>query len=248
MLTSFVRPLKFIFRDFLNAFGFDIVRYSGNLENTLAGYSDYPFKTVIDIGASTGQSAKHYRQMFPLATIHSFEPLPSPFAELNKWAKTQDGYVKTYNCAIGASNSILHMNHHVNHSFSSSILDSTERFSNLYTATKSQEKIEVVVKTLDDALENVHLEPFTLMKLDVQGYEKTALQGAVDTLSKVSLCILEVSVQPLYVEQSEFFELVSIMQMAGFRYEGNTGQILDDNGKICYLDALFVNHNNLSAA
>ncbi len=39
-------------------------------------------RTVFDVGANVGQSARQFRSWFPQASIHCFEPVPSSFATL----------------------------------------------------------------------------------------------------------------------------------------------------------------------
>src|SRR2546421_11011514 len=42
------------------------------------------FRTVVDIGANTGQFALPARAAFPRATLHCFEPLPDCFSQLQQ--------------------------------------------------------------------------------------------------------------------------------------------------------------------
>ena len=54
---------------------------------------------VFDVGANVGQTARHYRQIFPNAKIHSFEPFESTFRTLSENCRG-DGRIATYQLAV----------------------------------------------------------------------------------------------------------------------------------------------------
>jgi hypothetical protein len=132
------------------------------------------------------------------------------------------------------------------HTPSSSLLSTTQHEESLFPETRAQSNVNVPVTTLDRALSKLAtaMEPQILLKLDVQGYEERVLRGAADLLSKVQACLLEVCVDPLYVGQATFKELVVLLGHHGLEYAGNLYQRYGQDGRVMWLDALFVRRHS----
>src|SRR5215813_3127897 len=58
-----------------------------------------PAPVIFDVGAHVGETAAHYRSLFPGALIHSFEPFPGSFAKLSA-AFGADPRVVPHNAAV----------------------------------------------------------------------------------------------------------------------------------------------------
>lgn len=144
--------------------------------------------------------------------------------------------------ALGDVEGIAVMHHHVDHSPSSSLLSTTEHEMALFPQTARQSEVTVPVMTLDAALEEDFdkLDAGILIKLDVQGYEDRVLRGAAKLLDRAQSCLLEVDVDPLYEAQAAFKDLVMLLDQHGFRYAGNLDQSCAEDGRIMWLDALFL--------
>jgi FkbM family methyltransferase len=227
----------------LNLTGLDIVRISQRPLHQLLGLKNLSIKTIIDIGANKGQFARYISTIFPDAHIYCFEPLPKPYMELNRWAGRQkNGKVKTFNIALGATEEKIKMYYHVEHSPSSSFLQSTEVCEKLYPFTKKQTSITVQATTLDKVFANLSepIAPEILIKLDVQGYEAHVLKGGEKTFKKAKVSILEVGLDELYKNQSSFNDISSLLHNLGFHYAGNLEQVYANDGHIVYIDALFI--------
>jgi len=211
--------------------------------STLLGIKKLPIKTVIDIGANTGQFAKYIVSIFPEAKLFCFEPLPSAFMSLEKWAKESLNQVELFNVALGDSKSKVTINFHEDHSASSSLLSTTKQNNVLYPQTTNQRKIDVEQTTLDLALSNYleDLKSGILIKMDVQGFEGNVIAGGTNIIPLASAVILEVSIEKLYEGQSSFLELLSEMNKLGFYYAGNLEQYYhQDDGRTLFLDAVFL--------
>lgn len=225
-----------------NLAGFDIFRRKNSPALTLLGLQSRPIRTVIDVGANTGQFAKKISGFFPEATIYCFEPLPEPFNKLSTWAKTQKGRVTPFNLAIGDKEGEAEMFLHEDHTPSSSLLATTKLTEHYYPFTKEQKRISVKQTTLDIALEEVKtdLSSEILIKLDVQGYEARVIAGGHKTFAKASACILEVCLDGLYEGQAGFNELLMMLEELGYRYVGNLDQVYGEDGHCIFLDAVFL--------
>jgi hypothetical protein len=51
---------------------------------------------------------------------------------------------------------------------------------------------------------------------------------------------LEVCLDPLYEEQAKFLEIAQLLQEAKFRYAGNLDQVYGEDGRVVFLDAVFL--------
>ena len=79
-----------------------------------------------------------------------------------------------------------------------------------------------------------------LIKLDVQGYEDRVIKGGEETFKKAKACIVEVNLYKLYEGQTNFKEIVELLYNSGFRYAGNLDQAFDNDGRVIYIDAVFI--------
>jgi len=231
--------IKLFLHKLLRYLGIDIIRWYKVPENTLLGIRDIEIRTIFDIGANSGQSARYYRELFPDACIYSFEPLPDVYAELEEWAQEQNGKVRAINIALGDQNNVVTMKEHVDFSPSSSFLERTHHSTALFPQTSRQKDVQVKMARLDDIVKDLEIQPSVLVKMDVQGFEDRVIEGGKVVLSSAIACILEVSLQPLYEGQPSFMDLCLLIDGLGFEYAGNLQQIYDENGQVVYLDALF---------
>ena len=221
--------------------GAHVEKLSKQPKTTVMGLTQQPVDLIIDVGANIGQFAREMRVKFPAAHIISFEPLPEPFAELDAWAGA-DGNATAVNVGLGESEGVLPFYLHVGHSASSSLLPTHTEGVALFPQMGRSELTEVPVRRLDDALAALGrpIGASTLLKLDVQGYEERVLRGAKQTLRQVGALIVEVNVGPMFEGQAEFLALCQLAYAAGLRYAGNYAQYPDKDGRVVFLDAMFV--------
>jgi FkbM family methyltransferase len=221
--------------------GFHVVRQSENPMHTLMGLKRFDIRTVLDIGANEGQFARSIRKHLPKAQIHCFEPIPAAFVALAEWAEGQRGILPVQ-LALGERSGKMEMYLHVDHSRSSSLLATTDHSMSIYPVTAHQKKVVVTMARLDEYVRSLTspLNDDILVKLDVQGFEGPVLRGGVQLLARARACIIEVCLDELYVEQSTFKEVSSLVQDIGMRFAGNLSQVYGPDGHVIYLDAVFV--------
>lgn len=232
---------KQLIRKSFNQIGLDIVRISKSPKHTFLGLRNLPIRSIIDVGANKGQFAKTISRVFPEANIYCFEPLPTPFRELSKWAERQNERVSVFNIAIGDRIGTVEMFNHLNHNPSSSLLKSTKICEGLYPLTKKQIPISVKLTTLDEVMCKLSraVAPDILIKIDVQGYEDRVIRGGAEAFRRARACILEVCLDKLYENQANFIDILLLLYDLGFHYTGNLEQIYADDGHVIFIDTAF---------
>lgn len=161
--------LKGLVKACFHIVGLEVTRAKNSPAITWLGLRSIGLRTIIDVGANTGQFARVASKHFPNAEMFCFEPLTGPFQELERWASSQSGRVHTFNCALAEASGERAFHLHSEHSTSSSFLENTLLNERYYPFTRKQEGVIVAVKTLDEALSD-HLEGMEtpiLLKLDV---------------------------------------------------------------------------------
>ncbi len=227
-----------IFRKIIQKTGFDLHRYKPKPDK-LAWLKDKDIKTVLDIGANTGQFASEIRAILPNAQIYSFEPIRECFEELSSRGDSS-GKFKTFNFALGDKNGEMPINKSA-YSPSSSILWMSDVHKELFPHTKehTQEKIEV--KQLDGIIPNLNLEREILIKVDVQGFEDKVIIGGVETFKLAKVVLIENSFVELYEDQPLFDNIYEKLKELGFEYRGSLQQKLNkETGEIISEDSIFV--------
>src|SRR5438477_613638 len=100
-------------------------------------------------------------------------------------------------------------------------------------------EIEVPMTTLDRLL--VDLAEISLLKIDVQGYEKPVLSGAKETLAKTKFILIELNFMPQYDGGSWFGEVHQILtrDFGFFLANASQPQILNGRRIVIFYAASF---------
>ena len=199
-------------------------------------------ETVFDVGAYDGSVAERYLDLFPVARIYSFEPNPDQLALL-KQKFPEGSRVKLTAAAVGDREGVatLHLNAFAP---TNSILPSVAGIAEQGMASLlvTERKVEVPLVTLDGFCRSHGVSQIDFLKLDVQGAEKTILQGASSLIQARAIGVIqmEINLMPYYEGQAQYYELGAILGASGYRlfnfYDGSVGK----NGQLRYCDAFFL--------
>ena len=171
-----------------------------------------PGDTYVDVGANIGTlvlaAAFAVQQS---GRVIAFEPHPRIFRYLrSNVALNRVNNVEMHNCALGERSDTV--------SFSDFKADDVNK------VTLSSGKITVPLRTLEDELTSV--ERISLLKIDVEGYEKFVLEGAASSLSKVACVYIELSENNFKQFGYCSTDVVEVLEELGFEiYE-----FVDDTG------------------
>jgi FkbM family methyltransferase len=209
-------------------------------EANYLGLVNRDIRTVIDVGSNQGEFIWRTAPLFPRARYLAFEPLPEHGPALKALAARLGRDVRVFPTALGEKVGVTAFLRHVEHGASSSVLASSQVSEELFPFTRAQERVELPITTLDEALQGERIEAECLVKMDVQGYEDRVIRGGQRTLRAASACIVEVCVKTLYEGQATFDDIYGLLRPLGFSFSGTIEQFLDQHNEIVYLDALFM--------
>ena len=230
---------KRIARSLLRKSGFDIVRYPTKTRGPFDDMADFLVGTndlmVLDVGGNVGQSVKRFRGRFPQARIHSFEPSPGAYAQLEANCSSIPG-VTTWNCAMGSVKGRMPLLEN----------DASDMTSFHEPGTRAWGKVSrttvVDVQTLDSFAAEQGIERVDVLKSDTQGFEFEVLSGAKGLMSedRIAMVYLEMIFSDMYKTMPPVEKVLGLLSENGFLpvnfYEPNL-----QGGLLSWMDALFIN-------
>jgi FkbM family methyltransferase len=193
---------------------------------------------VLDVGANLGQFAKDLMLSGYAKQIQSFEPVRSQFEFLRRSALGNKRW-ETHNFAFGDRNIEEKIFVSSNSGLSSSFLQMNHNHLDNFPSAKIAGSETVQLQTIHDYINASGVEPrTTLLKLDVQGFESRVLVGCRDQLQHFALCFLEVSLIPLYEDESTFFEVLDYLRANGQQLIDVRRGVQSKSGDLLQLDIL----------
>lgn len=224
-------------------FGYRVVPYQRDAQSLRDWLFQQPIGTVVDVGASRGETSQEWLKQFPHAVVHSIEPLPFSFKSLQACADRSGGRLRTYNCAVGSRSGTVSFRMHPQHHTSSSLLARTSLATRLIPSTERETILDVQMTTLDNLFLNEApaWKGEVLVKLDVQGVETNVIAGGARFLHHVKYFLTEIGLAAIYEGQSEFGDIHHQLSQAGFELKGFLEQYHAEDLTPIYADVLYVN-------
>jgi FkbM family methyltransferase len=198
---------------------------------------------VVDVGANDGGFATAIRGLGYSGRIISFEPLIEPFESLRRQA-SEDGNWEALQFAVGDTNSEVTINISGNAGQSSSVLPMLEAHTDVAPNSRYVGTERVVQQRLDGILPQLGIGPGsrTFLKVDVQGYERSVLDGASGLFAD-SLIVglqLELSLLPLYGGAMTYREAMDRAEGLGMTLMGLDPVFADPkSGQLLQADAVY---------
>lgn len=136
-----------------------------------------PTSSVLDVGANIGITALLFGARAHAGAVHAVEPVPSAYALLQENVSAANANnVHLYNFALGANPGSVLMQGHRENLSGSFVADRHSIEDDGHFTT------EVPLHRLDDVIASMNLDRLDLIKMDIEGYELDALEGAKRTL------------------------------------------------------------------
>lgn len=206
-------------------------------------------KTVFDCGANIGQTIEKYRKIFPQSVIYPFEPSPKSFDFINNKFQS-DKYIKPQRLAL--SNQVGQQEFFL---YENTQLDSLMKVDcmideNLIRLGQNVNSTTVPVDTLDNFCIKNDICQINILKMDIQGAELMALQGAKNLLSKqaIDLIYAEVNFGKLYDNQAYFYQINEFLQESfGYSLYGIYNLTKATNSSLAYGDVIFIRPDLISS-
>ena len=195
-------------------------------------------RTVVDVGANVGQWSTMLLDLVRPARLVIVEPEPRAFAELQRKFGNRKG-VELHNVALGdrAGTTKFRVTRDTT---GASVLPPRAAMRDLIGQNWTVEaEIEVPMQTLDALLAN---EPeISLLKIDVQGFEKAVLARAAATLARTNFLLVELNYMRQYEGGSWFGEIHEILTEQHQFVLVDASKPLRLNGRASMSDGLYVN-------
>jgi FkbM family methyltransferase len=141
---------------------------------------------IFDIGAHEGETVRRYKDLFKNSSVYCFEPFPDNVRILRS-RYSSDPAVHVFDRAV--SDRCGMKTFYVNENDATNSLLPREKSGRRYfsktAAAKSQLDVETI--TIDEVMKQHGIERLDILKLDIQGGELMALQGAEKALHYLQL-------------------------------------------------------------
>ncbi len=205
-------------------------------------FQNQDVEIIFDVGAAIGDVGIRYSELFEQAKIFCFEPFEETYKTLVKRTRNRE-QIKTYNRALSNVN-----NERTSFYFNSFFpTNSLLQMSNEYTKYLSSRKMEclgsnpVITVALDDFCQENNIHKVDILKMDIQGGELQALQGAKKLLENhlIELIYTEVLFVSLYQKQCFFWDLGCFLQQYDYRFYGMYNLAYGSKSMVC-ADAIFL--------
>jgi FkbM family methyltransferase len=195
---------------------------------------------VVDVGANTGQWSTMLLNCITPEKLIIIEPLPDAFAFLQK-KFGNNRRVQLHNVAIGERESVETLKITRDTTGASLLRPREEMRAVIGSNWTITSEVQVEMTTLDRLV--VDLPEVSLLKIDVQGYEKSVLAGAKQTFAKTKFVLIELNFMPQYDGGSWFGDVHQILtrDFGFFLANASAPQVLNGRASMC--DGLYVNPN-----
>lgn len=195
---------------------------------------------VVDVGANVGQWSNRLLNCINPQKLIIVEPLPEAFAVLQKKLAGNPG-IELHNVAIGDREGAAKLKI-TRDTTGASLLEPRGEMRALVGGNwEVASEIEIKTTTLDRLLAGAT--EISLLKIDVQGYERAVLAGAKETLTKTKFILIELNFMPQYQDGSWLGEIHQILtrDFGFFLANATAPQVLNGRASMC--DGLYVNPN-----
>lgn len=220
-----LKSIKFRAHQLLNSLGFDLVRLrNSNADfprHLLNVFDAYGIDCVIDVGANAGQYGRFLREIGFKGHIVSFEPVGAVFALLERQSAS-DGKWSCHKLALGDRNEEKTINVYKSTVFSS-FLTANAYSKSIWQSLEDVTPESVTVVRLEDVYEALIGSlgcKRCMLKLDTQGYDKLAFEGARGCLGHVHALQSELSLIAVYDGMTDVYDVLKEFHDGGFYISG----------------------------
>jgi FkbM family methyltransferase len=193
---------------------------------------------VVDVGANSGEWSIGIAMLTGARQIIAYEPVPAVFERLREGARTFP-HIQCVPQAVGSASGTVEMQVHQLDQMSS-ILPLREEARAVHGMGEDVPMcVRVPMTTLDEDL--VGYDQISLLKVDVQGYEREVFAGARAVLQRSATLMVEVTYASYYQGDSQFGEMHQLITSAApLKLWGVSAPHCAASGKPMWADAVYV--------
>jgi FkbM family methyltransferase len=242
---TLILVMKKLIKRLFRSVGYDVGKFlpSSSMETLVAHVArSRNIQIIFDVGANTGQFARHMRLEGFDGRILSIEPLAAAHAELTGAAADDPNWLVLDRMAMGSAEGEIEINRSRN-LVSSSILPIRPEHTRSAPDAAYETTETVPIRRLDGVIPEWLKRPeeSVLLKMDVQGYEDRVLDGAEGVLDRIVGIQTELSVLPLYEGQLLYQAMLDRLQSMGFELFALWGGHVDKtSGRMLQFDVLMM--------
>jgi len=216
--------------------------------------------TIFDVGANDGSTSIEFKEWWPNAKIHCFEPQEECWIDLDILEKKyEDDSIILNKCAAGnkpeknatfyshdittGQSGFNKINMKSNDSIKLNKLKTQEGINGLkdYGSLLNHERSIDVIR-LDDYMTKSNINKIDIVKIDTQGYEPEVLEGFGRKLSDIDLIITELMFYDYYERSLSFTDIEKYLIPAGFQlYDISHISKNPMNGRTDWVDVIYRN-------
>ena len=219
-----------------------VVQNGNPFEDARVRLAPQDILTVIDIGANVGDVCGHLLANFLDAKVHAFEPDGDCFDQLAARfaAEPRVTPVKMGLSDRPGRQTLFRYSESGLNALSSLAAESAKFLSGYGVQAVGTQEVELT--TLDDYCQQKDIARVDFLKMDVQGWEIHCLRGCQRLLSSSSIEAIycEVNFVPLYEEQVYYEDVARLLRDYGFRLFSLYALSFNEQGQLCWADALFL--------
>jgi FkbM family methyltransferase len=236
-----MRSTKVLIRNILKNAGYE-VKYFDSRRQGIDAYQDMQFLSkgverpvIFDVGANVGQSVDKFKEWFPDATIHSFEPSPSTFLRLKEHCHAMSS-VKVWNYGIGSTRETLPFLENSSNDMSSFLAPSK------FCWGKIEKTTHVDVLPLDWFAAENDIKFIHILKSDTQGFDLEVFKGAESLMNenKIALIYFEFVFSDMYKNLPPFHEVFRFLTERNFALVAFYPAAYQED-LVSWADLLFIN-------
>lgn len=196
------------------------------------------YRTVIDAGAHHGLFTDALLALHKPSRVVLVEPIPELAEKLRARFANRPGF-SVVAAALSDANAEADLN--VNQSDASSSLlridnRNTEWFGRDLSVART---VRVRTLTLSQLMDEQHLSEIDLLKLDLQGGERSVLIASESVLSRIGVIYTEIFFERLYADAWLFWEMNDFLAARGFKLCGMTNIVHGRDGTLLQANAIF---------
>lgn len=198
-----------------------------------------PDPIVIDGGAHLGDMVEKFHVLLPLAEFHCFEPDPE-LGEVLHQKYLGNPRVNVVQAALGERPGNARFNINASRP-TNSLLDAADNLQyDLARLCDPVKQVQVAVTSIDEYSQKNAIKRVDLIKLDLQGYDYLALQGARSMLVNVKIVLVEILFAKIYQAGGTFQEILDLMQECNFELHTLCGLQYGEKSELLWADAIFI--------